>query len=197
MLPYAKLYPAVVRNCGIYFAYGSIWHLVYMNEPCACEMPSRIWDKSCTCDMTRALRVTWVVHYVWHDSYMTPTLHVTWLVQYVRPDSYITRDMTHAYICAPRCIPACDVTHTYMAHDVFICYIIKRTAMSFSCASRLRGNWSLLCVVLHGTHTTVSCPTHGWVMSHTWKSHVQPIDASRTEIRVKALTHTDASCQLI
>ena len=110
------------------------------------------------CDMTHSLRVTQLIPicnmshlHVWHDSKMYVTywfICVTWLIPYVWHDSFIRAiyisfmfatwlvhmcDMPHA-LCVTWHIHVCDVTPSYVWHDSFIgvTWLIHRCDMTHS-----------------------------------------------------------------
>jgi len=100
-----------------------------------------------SCDVTRPC-ATWLMH-VWHDWFW-----LAGLTSEVR-----VCDMTHSYmwhdsfICVTWLIHMCDMTHSYVWHDSFICvtWLIHAWKASFVCDMR------------HVTHLScVTCPIPMW-----------------------------------
>ena len=151
---------------------------------------SYLWHDSFSC-------VTWLIpmcdmthSYVWHESFLC----VTWLIHMC--------DMTYLYVFAaiPCCrlnqrwcvmsrththtpIPVCDMTHSYVWHDSFICVIwlihtCDMTHLYVFAASpccllnqRCTKNFKKLWCVMSRTHThthTHSCVWHDSFICVTW-----------------------------
>jgi len=90
-------------------------------------------------------------------------------------------DMTHSYmwhdsfICVAWLIHICDMTHSFEWHDSFICM----TFVVFVYIFVHIYVWVMShLLTIHVTHMNESCQTYGWVMSHIWMSHVKHMDES-------------------
>jgi len=104
-------------------------------------------------------------------------------------DSFIC--VTYLIHCVTWLIYMCDVTHSCVWHDSFICAAWRDVTCDFETVTHMNGS----CLThMNGTcltHMNVSCHTFEWVMSHIWMSHVTRMNGScHTYEWVKSISHT-------
>jgi len=152
-----------------------------------CDMTHSIcWHGSCNmCNMTHSICMTWLIQYVWHDSFnlggvkkgeMTHPhawrdflICVTWLIHtcdmnrpHVWHDSINSCDMTHS-ICGTRLIYTCDSTHPC------VCVCVWHDS-------------SYTCDMTHPTRVT-------WLILHVWHDSSYTCDMTDSYVRHDSFIH--------
>jgi len=114
-------YTIYVYECDMTHSYGNgMFHSHLVRDNSMCDMThSRVWHDS-------FIRVTWIIHMrdmtpscVWNDSFMCDTcICVTWLI-YTWHETCLC--VWLFYMCDITSSCVCDMTHSYVGHDSFVC----------------------------------------------------------------------------
>jgi len=152
-----------------------------------------MWHDSCiTCDMSRALRVTWLIH----DSYiacdMTRTVRATWLVHHAWHDSCIYMRPA-MYSCVWR---DSYIYGTWRIHMLYnqtnsnVFFLRLSSARELESSLRCPARYTYNCFVSHSwmshvLHMDESCPTHGRVMSNPLMRPVQRFEWKLWHIQMR------------
>jgi len=134
----------------------------------------------------------WLISCVRHDVFICGTWHIT-----------RSRVGHHVSMCAAWIIHICDMTHSYVWHDSFICRWDERGDVSHTwMKSCPMCEWVMshmrMSHVSYGNESCLmwmkSCAICEWVMSHVWISRVSHVNEVMSHVSRSHVPYANESC---